>query len=297
MTEPKVSIAMPVYNGEEFIAQAIDAHLAQTYGDFELVVCDNASEDNTQDICQAYVKQDPRVRYVRNQVNRGANANFNIGFAQTAAPYMRWAAADDLITPGYLAATVDVLDTRPDVVLAHSQSEVIDRFGEPMLALRNGFLDPDGFVEHFAVDPPPADGDVGADRPSERIRAVVRSTRRMSFVFGLTRREALLRTLLHRPFYGADKVLMVELLLQGKFVELDERLFQRRCHQGNSNRIAVGSEGMAQFGAGDKAFVVKMLHAYLSSINEAELSTSERLRCAAVVASKVTTPLRTYQGR
>lgn len=293
---PKVSIAMPVYNGERFLAAAIECHLEQTYSDFELLICDNASDDATADIAAKYVELDPRVRYRRNEVNLGANPNFNAGFRHTKGPYLRWAAADDTVEPTYLERTVAVLDERPDVVVAHAKSAAIDRFGEPLLPLRNGYVDPDGFIEHFLLDSPSSQW-LDKDAPHERIRAVVRNTHKLSFVFGLMRRSALHNTLLHRSFYGADKVLLFELLLQGKFVEVDEPLFNRRSHQANSTRMSHDSDSMAQYGAGSRQFVARILHGYVSAIQESDLSATEKARCLAVVGSKLKTPLRTWQGR
>ena len=295
-TGPKVSIAMPVYNGELFLADAIESHLNQTYDDFELVICDNASEDETAAIAQRYVADDGRVRYRRNDANVGANRNFNVGFWETAGPYLRWAAADDTVEPTYLERTVAVLDSRPDVVLAHTKSNAIDRFGAPLIPLSRGFVDPDGFVEPYRYESPSSQW-LEMDRPSQRIRSVVHNTHRLSFVFGLMRRSALEQTLLHRSFYGADKVLLFELLLQGKFVEVDERLFNRRSHHMNSTRLEQTSDAMKQFGAGSRAFAARILHGYVSAIQASELSRAEKARCLAVVGSKVKTPLRAFQGR
>src|SRR5262245_47250916 len=63
---PRLSIGIPVYNGENFLAQTLDSLLAQTFRDFEIVISDNASTDRTPEICRAYARCDPRVRYVRN---------------------------------------------------------------------------------------------------------------------------------------------------------------------------------------------------------------------------------------
>ena len=92
MTEsriPEVSIGIPVYNGTDFLGAAIESHLAQTFGDFELVISDNASTDGTEDLCRAYAQQDSRVRYVRQAENIGANANFNEVVHLSRAPYYR----------------------------------------------------------------------------------------------------------------------------------------------------------------------------------------------------------------
>ena len=77
---PRVSIAMPVYNGERFLRQAVDSLLAQTFSDFEFVIADNCSTDGTEAICRDYVARDPRVRYYRNERNIGGPANFRRSF-------------------------------------------------------------------------------------------------------------------------------------------------------------------------------------------------------------------------
>ena len=72
---PRVSIGMPVYNGAAFLKESLDSLLSQTYGDFELIISDNASTDETESICRSYAAGDPRVRYQRQEENRGANAH------------------------------------------------------------------------------------------------------------------------------------------------------------------------------------------------------------------------------
>src|SRR5262245_34588306 len=74
---PSVSVGMPVYNGAQFVARAIESVLNQELSDLELVICDNASTDETQSICMDYARRDPRVRYFRNEKNLGAMANFS----------------------------------------------------------------------------------------------------------------------------------------------------------------------------------------------------------------------------
>src|SRR6266511_793350 len=77
---PRVSIGLPVFNVERFVAEAIDSILAQTFTDFEMIVSDNASTDRTEEICRQYAEKDERIRYVRNRENYGAAFNFNQTF-------------------------------------------------------------------------------------------------------------------------------------------------------------------------------------------------------------------------
>ena len=91
-----VSIGLPVYNGEPFLAQALDSLLAQSFEDFELIISDNASTDRTRSLCESYQKRDPRVQYFRQSVNMGPVWNFNFVVRQAAGKYFMWAAHDDL---------------------------------------------------------------------------------------------------------------------------------------------------------------------------------------------------------
>src|SRR5688572_10868700 len=98
---PRVSIGLPVYNGENYLAEAIDSILAQTFEDFELIISDNASTDRTQEICEAYAAKDGRIRYYRSEVNKGSAWNFNRVFELARGEYFKWAAHDDYIAPEY----------------------------------------------------------------------------------------------------------------------------------------------------------------------------------------------------
>ena len=99
---PRLSIGLPVYNGERYLAQVLDDLLAQTFADFEIIVSDNASTDRTPEICASRIKRDPRVRYFKNTRNVGAINNFNRVFHLSKAPLFKWVASDDVHRPTYL---------------------------------------------------------------------------------------------------------------------------------------------------------------------------------------------------
>ena len=90
-----ITIGMPVFNGEKYIREALDSLLAQTFTDFELIISDNASVDDTQAICEEYARRDHRIRYVRQSENKGALANFQFVLDQAQGEFFMWAAADD----------------------------------------------------------------------------------------------------------------------------------------------------------------------------------------------------------
>ena len=127
---PQVSIGLPVYNGENYLAEAIESILAQTYQNFELVITDNASVDKTREICESYAIVDARVNYFRNEHNLGAAPNFNKSFELSTGKYFKWAAHDDILAPDFLEKCVAVLENNPDVVLCYPSTTVIDSQGK-----------------------------------------------------------------------------------------------------------------------------------------------------------------------
>ena len=93
---PRLSIGLPVYNGERYIGEAFEALLGQTYEDFELIVSDNASTDGTPEICLRYARQDRRVRYIRQERNIGLIPNHTFLIQQARGELYKCAAHDDL---------------------------------------------------------------------------------------------------------------------------------------------------------------------------------------------------------
>lgn len=137
---PQVSIGMPVYNGEQFIRKALDSLLEQTFADFELIISDNASTDETEAICREYETRDSRIRYVRWPENRGAQENFVFVLIEAVGKYFMWAACDDIRSPDYLALNVEFLNNHQDYVASTCpvcfQGEQFDdkRMGDATLA-------------------------------------------------------------------------------------------------------------------------------------------------------------------
>jgi glycosyltransferase involved in cell wall biosynthesis len=99
---PRISIGMPVFNGEDYIRDAIESLLSQSVGDFELIISDNASTDFTEVICKAYAAKDDRVRYIRQNINIGAAANYIYVLKAAQCEYFMWAACDDTWSSNWL---------------------------------------------------------------------------------------------------------------------------------------------------------------------------------------------------
>ena len=132
MSERKVIVGLPVYNGQKYLGAAIESHLSQSFGDFDLVISDNGSTDATPEICADYASKDKRIKYLRSAENRGILWNHRrvMDAIESPSQYFRWAGADDIMEPGLLQAMVEVLDTRPEVEAVVPDTKNIDDHGE-----------------------------------------------------------------------------------------------------------------------------------------------------------------------
>lgn len=216
--QPRMSVTLPVFNGERYIAQAIRSILDQTYGDLELIISDNASTDATEEICRSFEAQDRRIRYVRQPRNIGASPNFNICFELASGEYFKWAAHDDYVEPEYLAKCIAALDANPDAVLCQSLVRLIDS--------------QDRVIEiNRPIEPAAA-----SRRASERFAARIRNPRCLE-IWGVIRRTALLESVLIGSYVGMDRALLLELALRGRFVLIDQPLFTNRDHPERATRV------------------------------------------------------------
>jgi glycosyltransferase involved in cell wall biosynthesis len=213
---PRVSIAVPAYNCEKYIAQSLTSLLAQTYTDFELVISDNASTDRTEQICREFAERDARVRYVRRTENIGGPGNFRYVFSLCSGEYHKWSTADDYWDPTFLARSVRVLDERHDVVLCYPKTQLIDMEGNFLSAYEDNL--------HLT-----------SDSPVERFLGLFSLLGLCNAHLGLIRRDAMAKTRLIGAEFNSDTHFLAELALYGKFWLLPDRLFFRRMHPASSS--------------------------------------------------------------
>jgi glycosyltransferase involved in cell wall biosynthesis len=209
-TKPSVSIGMPVYNGESYIRQALNSLLAQDYPNFELIISDNASTDQTQEICQEYAANYPQIRYFRNAENLGSSKNFNRVFELAIGEYFMWAAHDDLWHPSYISKCVAKLQEHPQAVMCCSEVAFIDEEGN---------INPDW--NHYR------NRETLGMEVSERVFTLVNKLTWIE-VYSLIRSSALKQTNKMSSSYGADVILELELFILGELVKIPEVLFSYR---------------------------------------------------------------------
>ncbi len=215
-TVPRLSIGLPVYNGEEYLAESLDALLGQSFTDFELIITDNASTDGTEEIARKYVAADSRVRYERLARNVGAAGNHNYVFTLARGELFKWASHDDLYGRELLARCVAALDEHPEIVLAHSWNATIDGDGT--------VIEP--FDYRMATDSPSA---------PERFRALLFAPGGDDF-YGVIRSAALRRVKPHASYHHADRTFVIDLAMQGPFLQVPELLYFRRDHPTRAER-------------------------------------------------------------
>lgn len=137
-TGPAVSLVLPVYNGERYLAEALDAILAQSFTDFELIAVDDCSTDTTPAILAEYAARDSRIRVIRNAENRKLPGSLNIGFAAARANWLSWTSDDNIMLPDMLATLIAARDDAPAADILHADYRIIDARGRKQRRIRTG---------------------------------------------------------------------------------------------------------------------------------------------------------------
>lgn len=206
---PLVTVGVPVYNGAEHLAEAVESLRAQTLADFELLIADNASTDETPAICRRLAAEDRRIRVIRHERNIGAPRNWNFLVAEARGRYFKWASCNDVCAPTMLERYVEVLESDPSQVAVYGRTQLTHADGRP--------------IEVYA-----GDLEVQMPRPSDRFVAVCTGLRLNNVQSGLVRTASLRRTGLDRLYPSGDMVLTAELALHGRIRLLPDVMLYRR---------------------------------------------------------------------
>ena len=225
MSERKVIVGLPVYNGQKYLSAAVESHLSQSFGDFALVISDNGSTDATPEICAAYASKDKRIKYLRSAENRGILWNHRrvMDAIESPSQYFRWAGADDILEPGLLQAMVEVLNTRPEVEAVVPDTKNIDDQGEIIGSMARTL-------------------DLQSPSVIQRAHDILTANYQHVIAYGLMRASTL-RLMRTRPDYpGWDAVFALELALRGQMVQPAGPALLRRFHPGSISRVKTVKE-------------------------------------------------------
>jgi len=268
---PRVTVGLPVFNGEKYLAGALACLQGQDHEDFEVVISDNASTDGTESICREYAGKDRRIRYYRNPANLGASRNYNRVFALARGEFFKWASHDDEFHPSLLRRCLETFDQAgPSAVLVFSKAEIIDAAGR---------------VTGESSDRVSS----SAARPYKRLGQVVWGSSSAHPLWGLIRSDALRQT---RGFgcIEADHVLLAELALVGELIEIPEVLYRLRIHPGGAIPTnPTARQLLAWHDPGRANDPIYLPHwervyiEYLKAIRHTSLSPFERLLCYCTV--------------
>jgi len=213
---PLVTIGLPVYNGENYLSEALESLRSQDYPSIEIIISDNASTDATREIIESAAAADPRIRYDLLPDNIGATRNYNRLVRMASGEFFKWSAHDDVCEPTFVSRCVKELLADPSAVLCYPRTILIDGAGD--------IMDPEFHDDLFLNDPDPLD----------RLARYLPHQGEQHAIFGVIRTETLLRTRLIGHHWGGDMVALVDLMLQGPFIEVPDRLFLRRYHESTS---------------------------------------------------------------
>jgi glycosyltransferase involved in cell wall biosynthesis len=266
---PRLSVGLPVYNGADFLQQALDSLLGQTFGDFELIISDNASTDGTTDICREWARADRRVRYIRQPRNIGATGNHNAVAAEATGELFKWAAHDDRYAPDLLQSCVTALDHRPDVVAAHAWTATIGDDGEIRERIR------------YTLS-------TASPEPAERFRSMLFDVGGDD-AYAVVRADVMRRVLPYGSYYRADRTIVAALALHGPFYQVPDWLFFRRDHPDRATRTTTVRSWCATMDPqrADRwrhpmpRLLAEYLGGYLTALRTAPLTAAERRACYA----------------
>jgi glycosyltransferase involved in cell wall biosynthesis len=260
-----------VYNGENYLAQAIEAILAQTWEDAELVISDNGSTDGTQEICRSFLGRDRRIVYLRNASNIGASANYTRVFRSARGRYFRWAAHDDVCGRQYHERCLEVLREDAGVALCFAGTEQINAAGERI-----------GLLESAAG--------LQSARPSVRLRSCLEQ-QECFMIWGVMRREVAARTRLLGSYSGHDRPFLAEMCLRGRVRQIDGVLYQLRDHPERSIRKYSWQDRHEAIAWYDPAKAKRLtfpwwrlMSEFVGAVRRAPISEFERARCYGEVA-------------
>lgn len=195
---PLVSIGMPTYNGARRIVRAFGSVLKQDYPNLEIIVCDNCSTDDTQELCEKMAREYPFIRYIRHPKNLGILSNFEYALQEAKGKYYMWLSDDDFIEPGILGKYAEFLENNPDYQIVTGQVRY----------WRNGKV---SHLERLNLD---------HDNARKRVIAYYHWVRWGAMFHGLMR-TSVAQSIAIRRVYGSDWHYVANLVYLGKIRTLD----------------------------------------------------------------------------
>jgi len=206
----KLVVGLPVFNENRFIHDTLDSLASQTYKNFMVLIADNASDDGTSEICQAFCNKDNRFMYHRQISNIGASANWEFIYNNSESPYLMWLGAHDKIEQVYLEKQLKIIETNKNIALVYSRIARIDEQGNMIRTSSGGefiYNEDSGLIRYIKTAIGPSNEDTAMD--------------------GIFRRSALKGTKFYR-FHAAGLFILTKAQFYGKFYRTENPIYLRR---------------------------------------------------------------------
>lgn len=245
---PKVSIGLPVYNGENFLDKKLKSISEQTFSNYELIISDNASTDATSIICKKFADKDSRVRYIRQENNLGAWENYNFLLKEAKGDYFLWSAVDDIMSPTFLEKTLKVLISNKNISCCISK---IKLFGESdnfkkesrpslIIKIRKKIDKQFGYLETYSA----------TGHYEKRISDYFKNISHNQMFYGMYRTDQIRKSFVNKSFLWNDATTVLSILKYGELYVVDELLLYI-FNGGNSRSGMIGAiRMMKNFGFG-----------------------------------------------
>ena len=221
----KISIVLPTYNGEKIIKKSIDSILNQTYGDFELIIVNDCSTDNTLNIIKEYENKDNRIKIINNVINKKLPLSLNVGFENATGEYLTWTSDDNMYHKNALEVLVNFLDNNENIDLVYANYNLIDI---------------DGRVIEEKIKHKP--DEIKFYNP---IGACFMYRKEIAHKIGVYDKDL---------FLAEDYEYWIRIYLNGKIFHIDENLYDYAIHENSLNKKKKDKIEMQTYLAKDKHF-------------------------------------------
>lgn len=263
MPSPLVTVALPIYNGMPHLQRALTLIREQSYADLDIVLCDDASVDETPDVCAAAAREDKRIRFFRHSKNLGMNANFNFAMSQSRGEFFMWAGQDDEKQPTFVEETLNALLRNENASLACTATVLVTSHDE-------------------RVHTPYASA-ISSPSIVERLAAFVAETQTVA-IYGLFRSAVMRRIGPIRDWLDTDRHYLFNAAIHGPFEVVHKPLFRYTLIHSAEDYIRMGMRlrpGAADYDLDLYGYFPKLLRdAGVDRRTRREATTAIRLQAA-----------------
>jgi len=222
----KISIGLPVFNGEKFLQKKINSLLCQTYTNFELIISDNASMDSTSEICKEFAKKDKRIRYFRQEKTIAPLLNYYFTLEKSKFNYFVWTAVDDILLPTFIEKNLDMISNNDNIASSVSKMKL---YGPMTEYMESDFSNKSFFSKiHKRIykkmgyqDTYPVSGNY-----ENRIKEYFKNIRHNQVLYGIYRTEQIKKSFVKDSFLGNDTAITINILKYGELHVIDEVLME-----------------------------------------------------------------------